>query len=149
MRNQSEGLSGLFSGTGSGGLVGEGTGKGKGKGKMIGWGGGWLGSVQPVEEETGRNRKHKRALVGEDSHLPNGTHSDRELDTDQVSDDEDIGNKHRNRPRVIINNKFKSILGVGRIGEGAGQGGELVVVERPFGDLRGLPMAFAEKKYGS
>lgn len=97
--------------------------------KIFAWGSSWVGSIVPGSSSKKQIKKKRRA----------GEQDNQEEDEDTQSEPDTTSSQ----AGVAVTQKFRNIGGVVVFD------GELVVIERPFMDIKGLPQAFATRKYGT
>lgn len=108
--------------------------------KLVAWGLNWIASI-PLNTKLGKKPRKKRSKRFSDADAP--------LDMDQEADGGDTSGAETGNDGAgdgttsTVTGKYRQLAGVGVFGN------ELVVVERPFTDLRNLPQAFVVAKYAT
>lgn len=107
--------------------------------KLVAWGLNWIASI-PLNTKVGKKLRKKRAKRSSDAEPPLDVV--KEVDGGDTSGGE-TGNEGGEGTTSTVTGKYRQLAGVGVFGD------ELVVVERPFTDLRNLPQAFVVAKYAT
>jgi hypothetical protein len=101
-----------------------------GKGKLLAWGSNWVSSLEvPSGDASSKDKKAKKRRKSK----ANETAESKAEEKAQLMEDE---------PFKIIG-RYREVSAVSMVD------GDLVVVERPFTDLTGLPTAFVKPKYNT
>ncbi|KAJ9113775.1 hypothetical protein QFC20_001801 [Naganishia adeliensis] len=108
--------------------------------KLVAWGLNWIASI-PLNTKTGMRHRKKRSKRFSDAEaaLDMGKEADEGDSSGAESGNEGTGDGTTS----TVTGKYRQLAGVGVFGN------ELVVVERPFTDLRNLPQAFVVAKYAT
>jgi hypothetical protein len=108
--------------------------------KLVAWGLNWIASI-PLNTKTGMRHRKKRSkrLSDAEAALDMGKDADGGDSSGAESGNEGTGDGTTS----TVTGKYRQLAGVGVFGN------ELVVVERPFTDLRNLPQAFVVAKYAT
>ncbi|KAJ9098622.1 hypothetical protein QFC21_004269 [Naganishia friedmannii] len=108
--------------------------------KLVAWGLNWIASI-PLNTKVGKKLRKKKSKRFRDSEPEVGVADDAE--GGETSGGETGNEGAGDGTTSTVTGKYRQLAGVGVFGN------ELVVVERPFTDLRNLPQAFAVAKYAT
>lgn len=108
--------------------------------KLVAWGLNWIASI-PLNTKSGRKYRKKRSKRSSDAGA--ALEMDKDVDDGDTSGAETGNEGTGDGTHSTVTGKYRQLAGVGVFGN------ELVVVERPFTDLRNLPQAFVVAKYAT